>query len=132
MPVIDASVLVELFYGKQGARKARHFVHEADHELLAPHLIDAEVGSGLRGLTSAGKMEPDVAERSLLELAELPLKRVPHTLLLDDAWNMRSRVSFYDALYLALARAADTALVTFDGRLARAARTFGVEAELLA
>ena len=53
-------------------------------------------------------------------------------MLLGEAWTMRENVSFYDALYVALAKLLGTPLLTFDGRLARAASKLGVETELLA
>jgi len=40
--------------------------------------------------------------------------------LLDRAWDLRSRLTFYDGLYIALAELLDAELLTRDQRLARA------------
>jgi predicted nucleic acid-binding protein len=40
--------------------------------------------------------------------------------LLDRAWSMRHNLSFYDALYVALAEQLDMPLMTLDNRLAKA------------
>jgi predicted nucleic acid-binding protein len=48
-------------------------------------------------------------------------QRYPHTgSLADAAWELRDNVTFYDALYVALAAALDVPLLTADARLARA------------
>ena len=47
--------------------------------------------------------------------------RYPHIgSLADLAWTWRDNLSFYDALYVALALRLDVPLVTADGRLSRA------------
>lgn len=47
--------------------------------------------------------------------------RYPHAgPLAELAWNWRANVSFYDALYVALAVRLDVPLVTADARLSRA------------
>jgi predicted nucleic acid-binding protein len=43
--------------------------------------------------------------------------------LLARAWELRSNFTIYDGLYVALGEALGAALVTLDGRLARATRT---------
>ena len=49
---------------------------------------------------------------------EMRLQRVSHHLLAERAWELRENVSFYDALYVALAEALEAPLVTLDARLA--------------
>jgi predicted nucleic acid-binding protein len=120
MPVVDASVLVEYLAGGKGARAAAVHLLPAANELWAPHLVDAEVGQALRGRARSGRIGAARARRALAEFTELPLRRVEHDPLLYAAWAMRENVSFYDALYLALARMMDQPLLTFDARLARA------------
>ena len=39
---------------------------------------------------------------------------------MDEAWQLRNNLSFYDALYVALAGKIDATLVTLDTRLASA------------
>lgn len=124
MVVVDASVLVEYFAA--GARRAEAREVVMGGGLLAPHLIDAEVGHALRRLVALGELEEDKAAESLSALSGLRLTRSPHRSLLKPAWAMRARLSFYDALYVALAGALDAELVTADGGMASGAAALGV------
>lgn len=58
------------------------------------------------------------AEDVLDDLADLPLNRYPHDVLLSRIWELRNSATAYDAAYLALAEALDAPLVTRDRRLA--------------
>jgi len=133
MPVIDASVLVAYLGEREGetAERAGELLTAKGHDLFAPHLVDAEVGHVLRRLVATGELDSEDAESALVDLADLPLRRSAHTWLLDSAWRLRSNVSFYDALYLALAQELELSIVTLDTRLARAATKLGIEAESL-
>ena len=123
MAVIDASVLVAYLTGGEHAQPARECLLTERDELWAPHLIDAEVGHALRRTVSAGELRARAARAALDDLADLPLQRVPHRTLLARAWALRDNVSFYDGLYLALAEALETPLITLDARLAGAPGT---------
>jgi predicted nucleic acid-binding protein len=48
------------------------------------------------------------------------LERSLHIPLMPRIWELRDNLSTYDAAYVALAEAMDTALLTGDARLARA------------
>ena len=87
---------------------------------LAPHLVDAEVGQAIRGLVLRGLLAPDDAEVSLAAAEELVVERFPHPPLRSRAWQLRSNVSFYDGLYVALAEALRLPLLTADKKLAGA------------
>ena len=120
MPVVDASVVVELLaFGRhEGAAKQR--LLDEEEALWAPELLDAEVGQALRRAVRQKKMDGDRAAQALWELGQLPLHRISHELLIHQAWTLRDNVSFYDGLYVALAEMLDEPLLTFDARLARA------------
>lgn len=120
MPVIDASVLVEYLAGGEHADEARDRVLGLDEGLWAPHLVDAEVGHVLRRAVMVGELRPTTAAAALADLADLPLRRAAHVGLLQRAWGLRATVTYYDALYVALAERLDMALVTFDARLSGA------------
>lgn len=126
MPVVDASVLVELLSDGEHAESVGERLDAEEHVLWAPHLIDAEVGHALRRSVRLGKLTADAAGRALWEVDDLPVERVEHELLIHVAWSLRDNCSFYDALYVALALMLDEPLLTFDARLARA----GVEAPI--
>jgi predicted nucleic acid-binding protein len=127
MPVLDASVLVEYLASGEHAEAARERILAEPHAIWAPHLIDAEVGHALRRAVRLGKLDGEAATEALWHLAELPLRRVSHEVLIRYAWALRENVSFYDALYVALAELLDQRLITFDARLARAS---GIQAEI--
>ncbi len=121
MPIIDASVAVEYLAGAEHASVARAAVLDNVGRLWAPHLIDAEVGHVLRRAVASGAIQEDRAIGALDDLSALPLKRVSHLALLVRAFELRSNLSFYDALYAALAERLQMPLITLDRRLQRAA-----------
>lgn len=119
MPVVDASVLVELLSDGPKAEVAKERLDAEEYALCAPHLIDAEVGHALRRWVRLGKLTADAAGRALWEVDELPVERVEHELLIHVAWHLRDNFTFYDALYVSLALMLDEPLLTFDARLAQ-------------
>jgi predicted nucleic acid-binding protein len=119
MPVVDASVTVELLRVGDPARVVDARLSDEEHTLWAPHLIDAEVGHALRREVRLKRMDAEAAEEALWELDDLPLRRIEHEHLIHVAWDLRHNFSFYDGLYVALALMLDEPLLTFDARLAR-------------
>lgn len=78
--------------------------------------------SALQGLTLGRALTPLRAEEALQDYADLAITRHPATLaLMRRAWDLRERMSAYDASYVALAQALGAPLWTLDARLARAA-----------
>ena len=128
MAVLDASVLVEYLAGRERVQAVRAHILAGAGALWAPHLVDAEVGHVLRRAVARGEVTPDAADEALFDLARFPLRRAAHVGLLDRAWALRENVSFYDALYVALAERLDEPLLTLDARLATAP---GVAAEVV-
>jgi len=127
MPVVDASVLVELLGQGKHADTVKERLDAEEHVLWAPHLIDAEIGHALRRWVRMGRLDAKTAGKALWEVDEIPVERVEHELLVHVAWQLRDNFSFYDALYVALALMLDEPLLTFDGRLARAGAQTGVD-----
>lgn len=130
MPVLDASVLVEYLASGEHAEVAHERIHAEAHTNWVPELIDAEVGHALRRGVRLGRLEPVFAREALWEMRHMPLRRVSHGQLMLYAWDLRENISFYDALYVALAEALEQPLITFDAKLARASGT-QVEVELV-
>jgi predicted nucleic acid-binding protein len=120
MPVVDASVLVELLADGEYAELAAERLDSEEHAFWAPHLVDAEVGQALRRFVRRRELDVESATLALWRIDELPVRRIEHELLVHVAWALRDKVSFYDALYVALAQMLDEPLITFDARLARA------------
>lgn len=113
MIVVDSSVLIEVAVGSAQAKE-----RIADEDLCAPHLIDVEVGNALRRMVMAGRIGDPESRRTLRGLAVVEIHRYEHTHLLARAWELRNNVTFYDAMYIALAEALDVTLLTCDGALA--------------
>jgi predicted nucleic acid-binding protein len=128
VPVVDASVVVEYLSGAERSAIAGEHLRDPVEEAWAPHLVDAEVGNALRTRAIRGELKPAVAAAALSELADLSLERAAHHPFLERAWALRHSLTFYDALYVALAEELEMALVTFDRRLAKAR---GVRAQVL-
>jgi predicted nucleic acid-binding protein len=115
MVVIDASVLVDALLVAGPAR-----VRLASDNLQAPELIDAELLSVLRRLVLADKLQEGHALQALATAHRLGLRRHQMRSLWPRAWELRTNLSAYDALYVALAEQLDAPLLTADARLARA------------
>jgi predicted nucleic acid-binding protein len=116
--VIDGSALVVAVVDTtdRGSR-VRSLLEDGS---AAPHLVDAEVGQGVRGLVLRGVLDADAAERSLRAAEHLVVERYPHPPLRPRAWQLRDSVSFYDGLYVALAEVLGLPIVTADTKLASA------------
>ena len=85
-----------------------------------PRPTDVEVAQALRRYVGAGELDAAAAAAALADLRALGLERHAHEPLLDRVWELRKNLTAYDAVYVALAEALDTTLLTCDGRLARA------------
>jgi predicted nucleic acid-binding protein len=116
LAVLDASVVVEYLAGGERAEPVRERMLAAG-ELWAPHLVDAEVGHVLRRAQQIGELSAARARAALVDLREMPLRRAGHLALLDRAWALRTNLSFYDGLYVALAELLRTPLLTLDVRI---------------
>jgi predicted nucleic acid-binding protein len=129
MFVPDASLLVDLLIdgGQRGAWAAAHVA--SAERLHGPHLLDLEIASALRREVARDKLSRHDALDALRDFSELPVERYPATPLLERIWELRDRMTPYDAAYVSLAEALDVPLVTTDLRLARAG---GHAAEIVA
>jgi len=127
MPVVDASVLVELLCETDQAEAVEERLAAEEHSLWAPHLVDAEVGQALRRAVRSGRMGAEEAGEAIWQIEELAIRRVEHELLVHVAWDLRDNFSFYDGLYVALALMVDEPLLTFDARLARSGFDLPIE-----
>ena len=124
MIVVDASVLANmLLYADDRGRKARAVLGR-DPEWAAPEHWKAEVFSVIRGLTLGNKILETHAIRAVHRLPQLGIDHVSVDELLPRMWQLRTGITGYDAAYVALAEARQLALVTSDGRLARAATQY--------
>jgi predicted nucleic acid-binding protein len=119
--VVDASALLEALLRTPAAEAVKARLFAARETLHAPHLLDVEVAHVVRRYAAMGDIDPERGRAALADLADFPLRRYPHDLLLPRVWELRNNLTAYDAVYVALAEALDAPLVTRDQRLAAAA-----------
>jgi predicted nucleic acid-binding protein len=120
MIVLDASALVELLLGTKAGRAVATRIADPATSLHVPHLADVEVAQTLRRYVREGELDAASGAEALDDLRALDLERHSHEPLLGRVWALRPNLTAYDAVYVALAEALETRLVTCDGRLARA------------
>ena len=130
MIVVDASAVIARLAGRPPSPELARRL-DAEDELHAPHLIDVEVLSALRGLVLGGKMTVGRAAAARRDLRDLAFVRYGHAPLADRMWSLRSSLTAYDAAYVALASTLGARLVTCDARLAAGAAS-GAEIEVFA
>jgi predicted nucleic acid-binding protein len=121
MKVVDATVVAALLLRPSDAALRSRF---ASDRLAAPHLVDAEVMSAMRGNVLRGQVAAEAAREALPDLAALPIVRHDHRWLLRRAWHHHPYMTAYDALYVVLAEALEAPLWTRDVKLAVAAKQF--------
>jgi predicted nucleic acid-binding protein len=119
VPVVDASLVVEVLLNSPLGVRHAHRVLDQNETIYAPQLLDIEAVQALRRLAFAGLIPADSATRALTILIDLPFVRHGHIPLIGRIWELRTSLSGYDAAYVALAEALDTVLLTCDGKLSR-------------
>lgn len=115
MIVIDASAMVEALVGRSPDAM---LLDALAGELAAPHLLDVEVVSVLRGLVLGGKLTPAAADEARRDHFAFTIVRHELEPLAERVWMLRSQFTAYDACYLALAEALACPLLTCDAKLA--------------
>ncbi|MGB6164687.1 MAG: type II toxin-antitoxin system VapC family toxin [Pseudonocardiaceae bacterium] len=101
--VVDAAAAVSALGRKDAIGIAAHKLI-AEATCHAPHLLDAEVGHVLRRGERAGEISEQTTRTALHALPEMIDHRYPHTgRLAARAWDLRHTITFYNALYVALA-----------------------------
>lgn len=127
MIVVDASVLVAALTddGPVGAASRSELARD-DHWLAPEHMV-VETYSGVRGRYLGRKITERRASEAVEALAVVAIDVVGTAALLPRMWQLRDRVTGYDAAYVAAAEMAVCPLVTADVRLSRVS---GVECDV--
>ena len=132
---LDASFVVSLFLRDVHTSEADHWIERAPGPIIVSELCAVEFAAVVSRGVRTGRLSPAEAEATLSDFDEWrsmcsSLHRVgtadfarADTLVRDFA----TKLAAADALHLATAMNAGPSLVTFDGRLAEAARMQGVE-----
>ncbi|HKA01309.1 MAG TPA: type II toxin-antitoxin system VapC family toxin [Candidatus Solibacter sp.] len=122
MIVLDASIVIELLTNSPLSDSVRSELVDSGESFLVPHLLDVEVLSALRHLVAGQRVDAHRMEQILADLASLPAERYEHAPLLGRVWELRHNFTPYDAVYIALAEAANATLYTCDEKLAKGHR----------
>ncbi|HBX81452.1 MAG: type II toxin-antitoxin system VapC family toxin [Propionibacteriaceae bacterium] len=115
MIVVDASAMIEALVGRE---VDRDLLDALSGDIAAPHLLDTEVLSVLRGLVRGDKLSLEEAESARLDHFAFTIQRHETAPLAERIWELRHQFTAYDATYLALAEALDAPLLTCDRKLA--------------
>jgi predicted nucleic acid-binding protein len=118
--ILDASAVVELLLGSRVGKLVAERIQTAAAQPRSLALVDLEVANTLRRLVRLGELDIRRADGAVIDLAALALVRFPHTPLLGRIWELRDRLTAYDAAYVALAEELGAPLLTLDARLASA------------
>ena len=120
MIVLDASATIEWLLQSPTGVKIDQRIFSPLESLHAPHLLDVEVAQVLRRYVRDKAITARRGKEALEDLADMPLSRYPHDLLIPRIWELRATLTAYDAAYVALAELLDARLLTCDGKIASA------------
>jgi predicted nucleic acid-binding protein len=114
--VVDASVAVKWVLREEHGTAARRIL--STRALLAPHLLWAEVGSTLWKRHRRRESSVEEVRHMLAEIQQLPVITFAHWPLLPQALDLAMSLdqTVHDCLYLALAEARNSVMVTADRR----------------
>jgi predicted nucleic acid-binding protein len=118
--VLDASAAIECLLQSPAGIKIERRLFSSSESLHAPHLLDVEVAQVLRRYVRERIIGAQRGQEALEDLADLPLSRYPHDFLIPRVWELRTTLTAYDAVYVALAELLDAPLLTCDGKIASA------------
>lgn len=126
--VIDSSVIIKWFVAEVDSATAltiysRYLI--GDIELLAPDLINSEVGNVIWQKQMNQGMAPADAQQVLADSRDTGIDLTSTADLLMDAYQIAVtyRCSVYDAMYVALSTRENCQVVTADTKLVRAVGT---------
>lgn len=134
--VLDASAGVEWVLPEAHRAAADRLLESASAgmvELVVPDLFYVETSAALWKRVRRRELDPQSARRAMRLLAKAPLILRPALPLLFSAADLalEYHITFYDAVYVAIARELDATLVTTDERLLRALAGHPVQARHL-
>jgi len=123
--VIDASVLIKFYVPEILSERAERLltkVEKKEIDLLAPDLIYPEAGNILWKKQRLKELTHSEVEEITDAILLLPLKIEVSKALLTVAVDIAIAygMTFYDALYLSLAKVYETTMITADRRLVEA------------
>lgn len=124
MIIVDASVLTDFLLGRPATVLALEEESAGrEHEPLhAPEVIELETLNALRRNLLRGAVDERRAMEAVADLGRTRLACFPHAPLRERVWELRHKLTAYDASYVALAELLEASrLLTSDRRLAEVA-----------
>ena len=118
MIVLDASATVDWLLQTSAGKQIENRIYSRNETLHAPHLLDLEVTQVLCRLVRQQIVPTIRADEAISDLEGMRVNRYPHTFLLPRIWELRNKLSAYDAAYIALAEQLPAPLITRDAQLA--------------
>jgi len=116
--VLDASAAIDWLIQSPAGQLIERRIYSRKETLHAPHLLDLEVTQVMRRLAREGTVSDQRADMAIQDFLNLRIVRFPHFVFLPRVWELRHRLSAYDAAYIALAEQLRAPLITRDRRLA--------------
>jgi predicted nucleic acid-binding protein len=117
--VVDASIVITLLANPTPDELLRSRF-SGQRTIHAPHLIDVEVASGLRGLVLGKKVAAERMAQMVASYRRLRIVRHPTLPYFPRVMELRDNFTAYDACYVAVAEAMDLPLLTRDAKFERA------------
>ena len=96
--MIDCSLVVDALSAREGDEQQRLF---APRTLHAPHHLDVQVASAVRGLAAGRKITDHRGEQMLADYSRLRITRHPVWPYHPRMWELRHNLGAYDAAYIA-------------------------------
>jgi predicted nucleic acid-binding protein len=130
--VVDASVAVKWFLHEADSRQALSLFHQP-YKLVAPELIRIEVLAAISKRVRMGHLALEDAAEQMERWRSTLLNRAVSIIDGDNqyqdeaALSLQERHSFYDCVYLVLAKKFRIPLATADERLSLLAEAHGIE-----
>ena len=126
--VLDASVTVAWLFGEETASRAELALKRLEEdEALVPHLWHLELRNCLLAATRRERLTTHGPTERLNALRDLPIRTdMEPDLTIAFALAERHGLSFYDTIYLELAKRHAAPIATLDKALARAAAAEGL------
>ncbi|MCU1371901.1 MAG: PilT protein domain protein [Ilumatobacteraceae bacterium] len=116
--VFDSSALLPLLVRMPGQQHAVEASYGTD--IVVPHIADAEVLHGLRGLWLGGVIDEPRLVVAAGDLEAMPIPRFGMEGLHQRVLQLRQNLTAYDATFVALAEVLELELVTYDRAMATA------------
>ena len=130
--VVGASVAIKWYFPENYTEEAERLL-KSGNELSAPDLLFSEIGNILWRRVTASECSRNTAFAILRELQSNFLQIWEGFILSDEAFDLacRTKRSFYDSLYVALAVKTDCQMVTADLKLYNALKGTSLRKHML-